>query len=182
MELRIKHIAYLGMMVLLLSCKKNEINGNQFASNFLAGSSTFVNNGTYPKLYTCDSTGISPTLRWEGAPSATRSFAITMHHIPPTGDKHVYMVLYDIPSTINSIPEAVNTVGKWGINTVNGQNKYTPPCSVGPGPKVYIITVYALSAAPVISLPPQQITMDVVLNAIAPLKLASSELIVTYTR
>ena len=177
-----RQIIFIGISFLFLSCKKKDSSNNPIPVNFIASSSTFVNNGTYPKLYTCDSTGISPTIKWESAPAGTRSFAITMHHIPPTGDKHVYMVLYDIPSTISSIPEAVNNIGKWGINTVNGQNKYTPPCSVGPGPKVYIITVYALSAAPVITIPQQQVTMDVVLSAIAPLKLASSEISVTYTR
>lgn len=173
---------YLIIVILSISCKKKDALTNPLSENFIASSATFFNNGTYPKLYTCDSTGISPTLKWQSAPTGTHSFAITMHHIPPTGDKHVYMVLYDIPSSVSSIPEAVNNIGKWGINTVNGQNKYTPPCSVGPGPKVYIITVYALSAAPVILVPSQQVTMDVVLSAIAPLKLASSEISVTYTR
>lgn len=183
MRLFFKWMVIAVTLILFFSCKKKGSgNIHQSSASFLAGSSAFVNNGNYPKLYTCDSAGISPTLKWEGAPAGTRSFAITMHHIPPTGDKHVYLVLYDIPSTVSSIPEAVKNIGKWGINTVNGQNSYTPPCSVGPGPKIYIITVYALSAAPVIPVPQQQVTMDVLLTALAPLKLASSEISVTYAR
>jgi phosphatidylethanolamine-binding protein (PEBP) family uncharacterized protein len=110
----------------------------------------FLHNGTYPKLYTCDSSGISPGVSWESVPTGTKAFAITMHHYPPTGDKHVYWVVYNIPADIRSIPAGFTGVYSYGINTVNGRNTYTPPCSQGPGAKVYILTLYALQAQPVI--------------------------------
>jgi phosphatidylethanolamine-binding protein (PEBP) family uncharacterized protein len=61
----------------------------------------FVNNGTYPKTFTCDSLGVSPGLQWSNAPTATKSFAITMYHIPPGGGNHQYIVLYNIRHNIN---------------------------------------------------------------------------------
>jgi hypothetical protein len=65
---------------------------------------------------------------------------------------------------------------------VNGKNTYTPPCSQGPGAKIYVITVYALSEQPTITLAANKITMDVLLDAISTKTLAKSVLSVSYTR
>jgi phosphatidylethanolamine-binding protein (PEBP) family uncharacterized protein len=145
-------------------------------------STAFTNEGTYPKKYTCDSLGISPPLSWAGAPKGTTAYAITMHHIPGPGDKHVYMVIYNIPASVNSVNENSSGVGLWGINTINGGNSYTPPCSQGPGAKLYTMTVYALSANPAFSVPQSQIAMDTLLSAIKGITLDTATLNVTYTR
>lgn len=142
----------------------------------------FLHNGTYPKLYTCDSLGISPGLQWSNAPASTTSYAITMYTIPPTGDKHVYIVLYNIPANISSIPDDSKSIGVFGINTVNGKTTYTPPCSQGPGAKVYVLTMYALNAAPTITVPNTQVTMDILLAGMKNKILDSAVMSVTYTR
>jgi phosphatidylethanolamine-binding protein (PEBP) family uncharacterized protein len=145
----------------------------------------FANNGIYPKVYTCDSSGFSPGLKWSNAPSGTNSYAITMHHFPPSyplEDKHVYIVLYNIPNTVNFLTDNSKNIGSFGINTVDRKNSYTPPCSQGPGAKVYILTLYALSAAPTISVGGSQVTMDVLLAGIRNKILDSSVMTVTYTR
>lgn len=142
----------------------------------------FLHNGTYPKLYTCDSLGISPGLQWSNAPASTTSYAITMYTIPPTGDKHVYIVLYNIPANISSIPDDVKSIGIFGINTVNGKTTYTPPCSQGPGAKVYVLTMYALNTAPTITVPNTQVTMDILLAGMKNKILDSAVMSVTYTR
>lgn len=145
----------------------------------------FTNNGTYPKLYTCDSSGISPGLQWSNAPAGTTNYVVTMHHFPPTypiESKHVYLTLYNIPSTITALPENNKTIGLFGINTVDGKNTYTPPCSQGPGAKTYILTLYALNAAPTISVPANQVTMDIVLAGIRNKILDSAIMTVSYTR
>lgn len=145
----------------------------------------FANNGKYPKIYTCDSSGFSPGLQWSNAPSGTNSYAITMHHFPPsypTEDKHVYLVLYNIPNTITSLSDNSKSIGSFGINTVDRKNTYTPPCSQGPGAKVYILTLYALSAAPTISVSSSQVTMDILLAGIRNKILDSTVMTVTYTR
>ena len=165
------------------SCKKSSDAATTITTGtFTASSTAFTNNGTFPKLYTCDSTGISPKLSWSNVPTGTTNFAIVMHHIPPTPPNHVYMLLYNIPATVTSIPDAVSGIGLFGINTVNGQQGYTPPCSQGPGAKLYTITLYALSSAPVFTVPQSQVTRDIFLAAIANKTLAASELNVTYTR
>jgi len=155
------------------------------ANQLVFSGTTFSNNGAYPKLYTCDSSGFSPALQWSKEPAGTKSYVITMHHYPPTyptEDKHVYFVLYNIPSGTNSLPANSKTIGNFGINTVNRKNEYTPPCSQGPGAKTYILTLYALSDQPSITTTATQTTMDVVLAGIRNRILDSAVMNVTYTR
>jgi phosphatidylethanolamine-binding protein (PEBP) family uncharacterized protein len=167
----------------ILACKKDSSTTTQTTTSTLEAFSTaFVNNGAFPKLYTCDSTGLSPTISWKNAPTGTNAYAVTMHTIPPTGEKHVYLVLYNLPATLSSIPQAVSNTGTFGMNTVNGKMTYTPPCSQGPGAKIYVITVYALSKQPVISVASSAVTMDVLLSAMSGITLGTSTLTVSYTR
>lgn len=183
------------VFVSFLSCSKStstNTNNNTvttppttIAKQLIFSGSGFSNNGTYPKLFTCDSSGFSPGLQWSNAPTGTNSYAITMHHFPPTyptEDKHVYIVLYNIPSTVTSLANNSKSIGTFGINTVDKKNTYTPPCSQGPGAKVYILTLYALSAAPTISANSSQVTMDVLLAGIRNKILDSTIMTVTYTR
>ena len=183
------------VFVSFLSCSKStNINSNTnsttplpttIAKQLVFTGNGFANNGIYPKIYTCDSSGFSPGLQWSNAPSGTNSYAITMHHFPPsypTEDKHVYLVLYNISNTVTSLSDNSKSIGSFGINTVDRKNTYTPPCSQGPGAKVYILTLYALSAAPTISVSSSQVTMDILLAGIRNKILDSTVMTVTYTR
>ena len=176
------------LLLLLISCKKSietPIGNNTTPSLPLQlkfSGNGFSHMGTYPKLYTCDSTGFAPGLQWSNAPSTTKSYAITMYTIPPTGDKHVYMVLYNLPSTISSIPDNATSSGSWGINTVDGKNTYTPPCSQGPGAKIYVLTLYALSADNNLSFATSKVTMDMLYAQIKSKIVDSALMSVTYTR
>ncbi|GGD72031.1 hypothetical protein GCM10011514_40240 [Emticicia aquatilis] len=167
--------------ILLINCAKEEVETPTNTGVFTLESSGVVN-GVLDKKYTCDGQSFAPPLAWKNIPTGTKSFAVLMHHIPPTGDKHVYYVVYKLPSTVTSLPENNTSIGSFGVNTVNGKNSYTPPCSQGPGAKIYIITAYALSAEPVIPASTTKVTMDVVLDAIKSTTLAKSELSVSYTR
>lgn len=177
-------------MSCLISCSKTSTSSTQnstsntptIANQLKFSGNGFVHNGTYPKLYTCDSLGISPGVQWSNAPTATKSFALTMYTIPPTGDKHVYIVLYNIPTTYSSLPDNSKSVGIFGINTVDGKTSYTPPCSQGPGPKVYVLTLYALNAEPTISVANTKVTMDILLAGMKDKILDSAVMSVTYTR
>ncbi len=142
----------------------------------------FEDNGQFPKEYTCDSSGISPALSWKGRPKGTESYVLTMHHFDPTGNKHVYWVLYNIPANIQSLPSNASGIGSMGINTVNRRNAYAPPCSKGPGPKQYLITLYAVSKRVLNGNTRGMITMDDVMRDIETTKLDSSMLTVTYSR
>jgi phosphatidylethanolamine-binding protein (PEBP) family uncharacterized protein len=173
-------------LIVLLGCNKSSnspADATQTIANQLKFSGNgFLNNGLYPKLYTCDSLGISPGLQWSNAPSTTTNYAITMYTIPPTGDKHVYIVLYNIPSSTTSIPDNSKSIGIFGINTVDGKTTYTPPCSQGPGAKIYVLTLYALNAPPSITVPNTQVTMDILLAGIKNKIVDSAVMSVSYTR
>lgn len=108
-------------------------------------------------------------------------YALAMHHIPGPGDTHWYWVVYDIPPTTLSVDAGATNFGTFGTNSVNDERVYAPPCSKGPGEKLYTITVYALSAVP--NLPdPAAVDRDTLLAAIADITLASASMDVTYER
>jgi phosphatidylethanolamine-binding protein (PEBP) family uncharacterized protein len=188
-----KIIIALPAFMFFISCQKTNNATNSSSVSNLATSPTianqikfsgngFAHNGLYPKLYTCDSLGVSPGLQWSNAPSATTNYAITMHTIPPTGEKHVYLVLYNIPATAMSIPDNSKSTGIFGINTVDGKTTYTPPCSQGPGAKIYVLTLYALNAPPTISVTSNQVTMAILQAGMKNKMVDSAVMSVTYTR
>lgn len=129
-------------------------------------SSAFTNNGRLPIIYTCDGSSVSPPIAWTDVPAGTMSYAVTMHHVPASGEKHVYLLLYNLSNTIANIAANTSGIGIFGINTVNGKQSYSPPCSQGPGDKLYTLTVYALSAAPKFTVAASTVTMDMFLEAI----------------
>lgn len=151
-------------------------------SSFVLSSPEVSDGGTLPKEFTGDGESATLPLEWSGAPAATKSYALIMHHIAPEGEAKWYWTLYDIPASVKSLPKNVRGVGTLGNNSVNGQTEYAPPHSKGPGAKIYVYTLYALSAPPRISIPPAQVDRDTLLNAIRDRTLASAVLHVTYTR
>lgn len=197
---KIKRILFMGILkniiiiflisMVLLSCQKSNSTTNDstttnttvIANQLNFSGNGFVNKGIYPKLYTCDSSGISPGLQWSNAPNSTTSYAITMYTITPTGDKHVYFVLYNIPSTTSSIPDNSKSIGVFGINTVDGKTTYNPPCSQGPGAKIYVLTLYALNAQPTIAVSNTQVTMDILIAGMKNKIVDSAVMSVNYSR
>ncbi len=76
----------------------------------------------------------------------------------------------------------MKSVGTLGNNSVNERTEYAPPHSKGPGAKTYIYTVYALSAPPQLTVPPAQVSREVLLTAMKDRILATAELEVVYSR
>ncbi len=68
-------------------------------------SSSFKHEGMIAAKYTCDGQNISPPLFWIGAPEKTKSFALICDDPDAPGGTWVHWVIYDIPTTINSLPE-----------------------------------------------------------------------------
>lgn len=150
-------------------------------TTFTLTSPDMVAGGAMPVAFTCDGQSQSPSLAWTRGPTGTVGYAIAMHHIPGPGDTHWYWVVYNIPSTTTKVLAGGPAPGTVGTNSVNNQFAYAPPCSKGPGIKVYTLTVYALSASP--SFPSgTSVSRDVLLAAISNITLASSSLDVTYDR
>ncbi|MCP4286577.1 MAG: YbhB/YbcL family Raf kinase inhibitor-like protein, partial [Gammaproteobacteria bacterium] len=145
-------------------------------------SSAIADDSALPIEYTCDGASATLPLTWNGAPAEAASFAVVMHHVAGPDDVHWYWVLYNIPADVTSLSKNSTGIGELGTNGVNGNLAYAPPCSQGPGEKVYTYTVYALSALPQFSVPATQVSRDVLLEAIQDITLASTELNVTYAR
>lgn len=142
-------------------------------------SSADVTDGRLAAECTCDGAGRAPVLKWPEPPKGTAAFAVVMDHVPPDGGLHVYMVVANIPATARELSGA--KAGIWGENTVNRRSEYAPPCSKGPGDKLYTITLYALSAEA--ALPRDKpLTRDALLAAIKETTLATATLDVKYAR
>lgn len=152
------------------------------AEDFIVSSPAVDETGLLPAEYTCDGASATLPLVWSHAPAETKSFAVIMHHVASPNDLHWYWVLYNIPAEVTSLAKNSSEVGILGTNSVNGKTAYAPPCSKGPGEKIYTITVYALADQPRFSVPANQIDRDALLEAIENSILASAELNVSYTR
>lgn len=101
-------------------------------------SSAFADNGTIPRLYTCDGKSISVPLSWSGAPKGTAWFAVTV--IDPAGPvTHWYVI--DIPATVTGIKQGA------GYSTPGRQVSSWLGMCPGGGPDAYDFTVYAMPSS-----------------------------------
>jgi hypothetical protein len=115
-------------------------------------SPVFEQNGSIPKLYTCQGKDISPALVWSGLPDGTKSIALIVDDPDapdPAAPKRtwVHWVLYNIPTTATGLPEAVNATGL-PSGTRQGRNDWDRTGYGGPCPPIgrhrYFHKLYAL--------------------------------------
>lgn len=144
-------------------------------------SSVAPNGGNLPREYTCDGTGSSPALSWDNVPEGTREFALLMTTLPRDGSLKWNWVLYNLNGNMRSISKDAFGVGTLGVGSDGPMAAYQPPCSQGPGVKLYTWTLYALSAAPELT-PGQVVTGEVLTQAVAPHTLATASLTLGYER
>jgi phosphatidylethanolamine-binding protein (PEBP) family uncharacterized protein len=153
----------------------------QKGSTFVLTTPEVIDGGMLPKEYTCDGSSATLPLEWSGVPSGTKSLAVVMHTIPGPNESHWYWVLYNIPADTKALAKNVTGIGNFGNNSINGKTEYAPPCSKGPGPKLYTYTIYALSAPPQFDVPASQVSRDILLSAIKDRTLDTAELNVYYS-
>ncbi len=152
------------------------------AEAFVLTSPEVPEGGTLPVDCTCDGSASTLELRWDNPPTSTQSFSVIMHHVASPADVHWYWVLYDIPASVQELKKNCSGIGRLGTNSVNGRTEYAPPCSQGPGPKVYTYTVYACSGRPAFAVPDSSVTRAVLLEAMRGIVLDSAVLNVVYSR
>jgi len=152
------------------------------AGSMTLTSSAMVEGGVLPTDYTCDGTGSTPSLSWANPPAGTQSFALLMTTLPGDGSTKWNWVVYDIPASASGLARNSLGIGRVGVGSDGPGNLYNAPCSQGPGAKVYTFTLYALSAAPPLSLAAGAVTGSAVASAIAPVTLGSATLSVSVTR
>ena len=151
------------------------------SSSFVLTSPVVANGGALPTEFTGDGDGVTPPIAWTGAPAGTKNYALIMHHLDPEGKTKWYWTLYDIPANVTHLEKNSKGIGTLGTG-FKGQVGYEPPHSQGPGAKTYVITLYALSSAPQITVPASQVSADVLSAAIKDRVLASADLSVVHTR
>src|SRR6266566_3172237 len=101
----------------------------------------------------CTGQNVSPALNWSGAPSGTKSFAVTMYDPDaPTGSGWWHWVVFNIPAGTTSLPKGAGDVkkklmpkGAIQSRTDYGAAGYGGPCPPpGAKPHRYQITVFAV--------------------------------------
>ncbi|BCD60623.1 hypothetical protein NitYY0814_C1405 [Nitratiruptor sp. YY08-14] len=111
-------------------------------------SPAFENGGLIPAKYTCDGADISVPLIFRNVPQEAKSLAIIMDDPDAPMGVFVHWVIYDIPSTIEGLPEGIPNAPeleygiKQGINDF-GKIGYGGPCPPN-GAHRYFIKLYAL--------------------------------------
>jgi len=123
------------------------------AVRFAVTSPQVHNGGTFPASAWASSFGCTGgnqqiTLDWHGAPSAARSFAVTMFDPDaPTGSGFWHWLVWDIPAGDAELSSALPAGAVAGTDDA-GVTGYLGPCPpAGDGTHHYEITVYALNVA-----------------------------------
>lgn len=147
-------------------------------------STTFAAGGEIPRDHTCEGADRAPPLAWEGAPPATKSFALVVDD-PDAPDPNapkttwVHWVAYNLPATATSLSEG----GTLPVGGRDGLNDWKRPGYNGPCPPIgrhrYFFKLYALDAAlPDLATP----TKALLEKAMEGHVLAKTELVGTYKK
>lgn len=156
---------------------------------FTLSSPAFENNGIIPAKYTCDGDRtLSPPLSISDVPEVAKSLVLIMDDPDiPEVKKEEYGIstfdhwtLFNIPPETRSIAEG-GTVGTPGATT-GGELRYTGPCpppEYEPSEHRYVFKLYALIAPLEL---PAGAKKEEVLDALAPLLIAETELVGRYSR
>ena len=119
---------------------------NGYTADFMLQSPAFAQYAPIPSQYTCDGNNQSPPLIWKNAPENTQSFAIIVDDPDAIGGLWVHWVVFNIPSQVNQLAEAV----KFSDGTIEGKNgwgnaRYEGPCPPR-GTNRYHFRLYALDS------------------------------------
>jgi Raf kinase inhibitor-like YbhB/YbcL family protein len=121
-------------------------------AQFTLTSPSFRNNQPIPAKHSCEAADASPALKWEGAPTGTKSFALIADDPDAPGGTFVHWVIYGISASTTELPEnvakteSVAALGnaKQGASSF-GRVGYGGPCPPrGHGVHHYHFKLYAL--------------------------------------
>jgi Raf kinase inhibitor-like YbhB/YbcL family protein len=123
----------------------DSFNDGDYLSDRLALSADFGFGGT--------GQNVSPHLKWSGAPSATKSFAITCYDPDaPTGSGFWHWLVVNLPANVSELAEGAGSkggtvpTGALQTRTDYGAPGYGGPCPPkGDHPHRYLFTVFAVS-------------------------------------
>jgi Raf kinase inhibitor-like YbhB/YbcL family protein len=113
-------------------------------------SSAFENGGRIPKEHTGEGGDVSPALQWANPPDGTKGYALVCHDpdaplIKPGTYGFVHWALYNVPGSVNSLPEGVADY-VCGNNDFGKQQYGGPMPPEGHGTHHYFFWLFALSS------------------------------------
>lgn len=160
---------------------------------FTITSSDLQDGGTFrsAQVYNEDSCkglgqNVSPQLSWHGAPTGTKSFAITLFDLDAPGPGWWHWAVADIAPNIDTLPSNASASGYVKkIGAIEARNDYGDvgyggPCPPQGKPHRYILTVFALNTSDLRLGPARHALMfDHEINTSV---LAKAQLTVTYAR
>ena len=120
------------------------------AMAFTIKSDAFQDGSPIPAEYSCEGRDISPPLKWQDAPSGTKSFVLVVEDPDAPVGTFIHWVVYDIPATEQSLPEDLPKTEELEDGTKQGRNDfgrigYGGPCPPrGHGPHRYFFILRAL--------------------------------------
>jgi Raf kinase inhibitor-like YbhB/YbcL family protein len=79
------------------------------AATMVLTSSAFSEGAMLPVDFTCSGTNVSPPLQWTPGPAGTLSYAVVFTDRTP-GSVLIHSIIYDIPSSVTSLPMNVEKV------------------------------------------------------------------------
>lgn len=123
------------------------------AMAFEIKSPAFVDGGSIPSKYTCDSEAdLSPPLNWSQAPLGTKSFALICDDPDAPSGTWVHWVAWNIPAKATHLKEGLEKKSALADGTKQGITDFRRPGYGGPCPPSgthrYFFKLYALGTTP----------------------------------
>lgn len=146
-------------------------------------SKAFSAGSPIPVVYSCKGRSISPPLAWSNTPAGAKTLALIMDDPDAPIGTFVHWVVFNIPASVNQLPEAVPASAKLDDGTQQGNNGagkigYTGPCPPS-GTHRYFFKLYALDAQLSLS---SGASKDQLLQAMQGHILAQGELMGTFSK
>lgn len=115
-------------------------------------SSAFDDQGSIPKVYTCEGRDVSPPLAWRGVPAGAKSLVLIVDD-PDAPDPAaprmtwVHWLLYNLPASSSGLAEGVQSLPAGALDGLNDWKRtgYGGPCPPI-GRHRYFHKLYALDA------------------------------------
>lgn len=116
---------------------------------FALESPAFESNAHIPPMYTGDGDDRSPPLRWSNVPDDAKTLALIMEDPDARSGTFVHWVAFNIPATIDHLPEGAPHRGDYTDGTLQGRNGFDRIGYGGPKPPRgeshrYVFKLYAL--------------------------------------
>jgi Raf kinase inhibitor-like YbhB/YbcL family protein len=155
------------------------------SSRLLVTSGAFSGGSDLDDRYTQNGDNMSPSLTWSKGPLGTQSYVVLTEDPGVNRPEPIsHWVIYNIPSTTNSLPQNIPGDSTLENGTMQGKNIAQKVGYIGPKPPAgqthpYHFEVFALSQK--LQLDPATADRNAVVNAMKNKVLASGDIVVNYT-